>query len=420
MKKKSSSQFAFFDLRVLKENKMKKQINPSTKAHLLRSAFVPLLLLAVCVIPFALAQQTGKKPLAQRTYVDDVLLTVPYGSPTFTLTPTVCSPDWQIVPSPNQSTRGHELKSVAAVSSTDVWAVGFYAPESLFITQTLAEHWDGTQWSVVPIPNGGTGDNQLNSVAVVSSTDVWAVGFYNSQPRGPFQALVEHWDGTQWIVVPGPHPGNTYDFLSSVAVVSSTDIWAVGLYNNESGVEQTLVEHWDGTSWSVVPSPNPGTIGNYLNSVGVVSSTDVWAVGVYLDDPLIEQTLVEHWDGTSWSVVPSPNQGTNANLLRSVGVVSSTDVWAVGLYLDPPQPAQTLIEHWDGTSWNLTPSPNGTGNNDLKSVGVVSSTDVWAVGFYNLEPFVSDSQTLVERYNPCVRPTPTPRQHPTPHPRPTP
>jgi hypothetical protein len=469
MKKKSSSQFAFFDLRVLKENKMKKQINPSTKAHLLRSAFVPLLLLAVCVIPFALAQQTGKKPLAPRTYVDDVLLTVPYGSPTFTLTPTVCSPDWVIVPSPNQSTRSHELKSVAAVSSTDVWAVGFYTPESLFITQTLAEHWDGTQWSVVPspnqgtdsnsltsvavvsssdvwavgyyfsagyqtlaehwdgtqwsvvpIPNGGTGDNQLNSVAVVSSTDVWAVGFYNSQPRGPFQALVEHWDGTQWIVVPGPHPGNTYDFLSSVAVVSSTDVWAVGLYNNESGVEQTLVEHWDGTSWSVVPSPNPGTIGNYLNSVGVVSSTDVWAVGVYLDDPLIEQTLVEHWDGTSWSVVPSPNQGTNANLLRSVGVASSTDVWAVGLYLDPPQPAQTLIEHWDGTSWNLTPSPNGTGNNDLKSVGVVSSTDVWAVGFYNLEPFVSDSQTLVERYNPCVRPTPTPRQHPTPHPRPTP
>ena len=35
---------------------MKKQINPTIKAHLIRSAFYVLLLLAVCVIPFALAQ----------------------------------------------------------------------------------------------------------------------------------------------------------------------------------------------------------------------------------------------------------------------------------------------------------------------------------------------------------------------------
>src|SRR5262249_17073406 len=37
---------------------MKEQINPSIKAHLLRSALIVLSLLAVCVIPFALAQRT--------------------------------------------------------------------------------------------------------------------------------------------------------------------------------------------------------------------------------------------------------------------------------------------------------------------------------------------------------------------------
>jgi hypothetical protein len=439
---------------------MKKQINPSTKAHLLRSAFIPLLLLAVCVIPFALARQTGKKPLAPRTYVDDVLLTVPYESPTSP----VCSPDWQIIPSPNQSTKGNDLKSVAVVSSTDVWAVGYYTPESLFITQTLAEHWDGTQWSavpspnqgtdsnslssvavvsstdvwavgfyfgasayqtlaehwdgthwsIVPIPNQATGDNQLNSVAVVSPTDVWAVGYYNSEPRGPFQALVEHWDGTQWSIVPAPHPGNTYDWLLSVAVVSSTDVWAVGNYDNDSGAEQALVEHWDGTSWSVVPSPNQGTIGNTLYSVGVVSSTDVWAVGFYYNDSVVEQTLVEHWDGESWSIVPSPNQGTHGNFLRSVRVVSSTHVWAVGVYLDDSETAHTLVEHWDGTSWSIVPSPNqGTHGNWFNSVGVVSSTDVWAVGSYEQGVTFNDFQTLVERYNPCP-PTPTPTPTPTP------
>jgi hypothetical protein len=40
------------------QNQMKKQVNPSIKAHLLKSSSIVLVLLAVCVIPFALAQQT--------------------------------------------------------------------------------------------------------------------------------------------------------------------------------------------------------------------------------------------------------------------------------------------------------------------------------------------------------------------------
>jgi hypothetical protein len=41
--------------------KYEKQINPTTKAHLIRGAFYLLLLLAVCVIPFALAQRNTTK-----------------------------------------------------------------------------------------------------------------------------------------------------------------------------------------------------------------------------------------------------------------------------------------------------------------------------------------------------------------------
>jgi hypothetical protein len=45
---------------------MKKQINPTIKAHLTRSAFYVILLLAVCVIPFALAQRnTTKRSVAK-------------------------------------------------------------------------------------------------------------------------------------------------------------------------------------------------------------------------------------------------------------------------------------------------------------------------------------------------------------------
>jgi hypothetical protein len=53
---------------------MKKQLNPSVKAHLLRRGFYLILLLAICVIPFALGQRATTKQSA----VADPL---PLGSP---------------------------------------------------------------------------------------------------------------------------------------------------------------------------------------------------------------------------------------------------------------------------------------------------------------------------------------------------
>ena len=43
---------------------MKKQINPTIKAHLIRGAFYLLLLLAVCAVPLALAQRNTKRGVA--------------------------------------------------------------------------------------------------------------------------------------------------------------------------------------------------------------------------------------------------------------------------------------------------------------------------------------------------------------------
>src|SRR5207248_4313678 len=110
-------------------------------------------------------------------------------------------------------------------------------------------------------------------------------------------------------------------------------IWAVG-----DLVSQTLVLHWDGSSWSIVPSPSPGS-SNYLRGVAAVSSNDVWAVGDYSGG-----TLVLHWNGAKWSIVPSPGTAQ----LKRVAVVAANDVWAVGNYYN--NGVQTQIEHWDGSS----------------------------------------------------------------------
>src|SRR5207248_3047287 len=98
-------------------------------------------------------------------------------------------------------------------------------------------------------------------------------------------------------------------------------------YTNNASVGQTLVEHWNGSSWSVISSPDVGTSSNSLNDVAVASGNDVWAVGYYADNS-VHKTLIEHWDGNAWSVIPSPNMGTSNNYLHGVQAAASNDVWA--------------------------------------------------------------------------------------------
>ena len=113
----------------------------------------------------------------------------------------------------------------------------------------------------------------LDAVAATSASDAWAVGGYSTSTVG--RALIEHWNGTQWCRVPSPQPG-TSDGLTGVAAISPTDAWAVGTY----GIFKTLILHWDGTAWAKVPSPNPSSVGiNQLDAVAGTSATDAWAVG---------------------------------------------------------------------------------------------------------------------------------------------
>ena len=69
---------------------------------------------------------------------------------------------------------------------------------------------------------------------------------------------------------------------------------------------------WNGSTWSVVTSPNAGTGSNYLYGVAAVSVSDIWAVGYYTTTGTLQQTLTLHWDGAAWTQVPSPSPGSTA------------------------------------------------------------------------------------------------------------
>ncbi len=212
-------------------------------------------------------------------------------------------------------------------------------------------------------------------------------------------------------MIASPNPGaGTSNYLNGVSALATNDVWAVGNYVNGSNNGQTLVEHWDGTAWSVMPSPNVGASTNELSALSALTINDVWAVG-YFENGTARQALIEHWNGAVWSVIASPNPGAGGSWLFGVSALTNNDAWAVGYQYNGSND-QTLLEHWNGSAWNVVTSSNLGATAELIGVAAVSAGDVWAVGYYDNAGSSTD-QTLAEQYISCP-PSPTPIRSATP------
>jgi len=297
---------------------------------------------------------------------------------------------WSLVRSPNATNGYNLLNGVAVVAANDVWTVGQAANGSTY--STLVEHWNGVAWSIVPSPNVAGNSNILEAISVVSANDIWAVG-YSSDSSFNNHSLTMHWNGATWSIVPSPTVND--DILFGVDAVASNDVWAVGRSFQEA---KTLTIHWDGFNWSIVPSPN-GIGDNILFGVAAIASNNVWAVG----NAGSSSTLAEHWDGTTWSIVTTPDFNPNATNQVLVGIValSSNNIWTAGQYIVPLQGSAqyTLTENWDGLNWNFVPSPNApNSNNRLHGITATPNGTLWAVGTTGV--FTRPERTLILRKNP--------------------
>jgi hypothetical protein len=224
--------------------------------------------------------------------------------------------------------------------------------------------------------------NQLLSVDAVSQNDVWAVG-WSQDPNGPPYAkrtLIQHFDGSNWSIVGSPNPLNDIDsVLHAVSAVSANDVWAVGGTHNGKLPGRSLIEHWDGVQWKIVPSPSPDNQFNELRGVAALAANDVWAVGyrggTKSTTPI--ETFVLHWDGSSWTQVASPNVSGGANQLFGITAIAANDMWAVGSFAGAP-----LAMHWNGNSWSISSLPvsSGLSTEFLNAVSGVAANDVWTVG----------------------------------------
>jgi hypothetical protein len=293
------------------------------------------------------------------------------------------------------------LASVSASGPEEAWAVGTFENQQA-INTPLAEHWTGTTWTRVHVPDPAPAQGAtLSGVDDLSPGNAWAVGSRHGL------TLIEHWNGTAWSIVPSPDPATGIpgdgDMLTSISGTGPNDLWAAGDEVNEATMTITMLfEHWNGAKWRAVTT----TLGGDALAITAVSPGNVFAVGE-AGEPVT--AAATHWNGTTWSSVPTGVNipGAGQTQLTGISADSAGDVQASG-YADNVKGQNFRVPYvlrWTGTKFVMTRVPNphtkagnvGGEGSLLEGITVLSPADAWVVGAtFGLD---GEVRTLTEQFN---------------------
>ena len=318
---------------------------------------------------------------------------------------------------------GGGLFDATCINGSDCWAVGaVVASGAPNPTGTLIEHWDGTGWSAVPSPSPsgpGVVGAILSSVSCASASSCFAVGYATDAAGNNLTDVTEQWNGSTWSIVPGAATGQAFDQLLGVQCPSAGNCWAVGNAGPAQQMSeflpvfpgvlgnQGLIEHWDGSAWSIVPSvTEPAPNGGYLRGLECVSASECWASGATTEGSgTASGILMEHWDGSTWTDVSASVPGSmSPGILAGISCVSATQCWAAGStgsFNNGGSGAnlQSVVEYWNGSSWSVQPSPQVTALSFLNSVSCLPNVGCLADGSTLTNPGNGDPQlrSLIEQ-----------------------
>jgi hypothetical protein len=289
-----------------------------------------------------------------------------------------------------------DLLGVSSSGANDAWAIGYYRIQR-YTFYPLALQWNGTAWTTSASATSALpGDTVLNGVTDINPTDAYAFG--DNSPLASGELAHWNGTTWSQVTYPLPTNTGYDQTLNAISADGPNDVWAIGEYLlqvSQTNLRwETFALHWNGSTWSDVPMPLvPGSDNLFtyqINSMDAISPTNVWAVGGSGDNAspyggTPSNTLIEHWNGTAWSVVPSPSTGTNDNL-TGVTESATNNLWAVGY--DTPSGAtqpQTLTLNYNGTAWTTVASPDQGSPSVLTSASTTpGAAIVWAVAYSGL------------------------------------
>ena len=235
-------------------------------------------------------------------------------------------------------------------------------------------------WKIVQSPNATLSGGRLESVSCSSPGACTAVGS-NLDKSGINVTLAERWNGTTWQRQPTPNPSEdttpaVAPDLLGVSCPARNFCEAVGTYHLGSA-KVSLAEAWNGRSWRWQQIPVPaGSDSAGLSAVSCTSSQFCEVVGSY-QGRLGTALLAARWNGTSWRLQLPPSPGrAQSEAFSAVSCTSSTfcEAWGGG---NQGAPGPAVAERWNGTSWRMQAVPS---NAAMSSVSCVSATFCDAVG----------------------------------------
>lgn len=257
-----------------------------------------------------------------------------------------CEPVWRNVSVPEAYS---DIK-IDAVSPTDAWAMA----------RTQLLHWDGYTWSYPPGPDAFEMWMPVE-ILMEASDSVWAIG--NVTILG---WAGHYWNGTEWTHFtwpdrPDARPSASEQLVTDISLIGPGEAWVVSHFSSMGYSKQTLdacrgASCTTQSTWVWNQQSGPST---WIAEIGGATG-DVWVVGAAYEEDDSVSSYSEHWNGTEWEDVSTPNIGGLVEVKR----ISPSDVWATSL---------TGVIHWDGSEWEIVPSPGGA-----RILEVVSPTDIWA------------------------------------------
>jgi hypothetical protein len=251
---------------------------------------------------------------------------------------------WKEVTPPSKNGTA-QLESVSCPPTGACFAVGYY--ENGLTLTALAYRWDGS-WSIQPAPSPGS-FARLDDVSCSSATSCTAVGVSSNG------TLAEHWNGTKWTLQGTPNPsGGSNPALTSVSCVPSGVCTAVGQYTTSDG-EAVLAERWNGTTWRIQPAPSPNAGNIQVTGVSCATGSACMAVGTSVpsvSNPGPDSPFAEQWTAAGgWSILSTPTVAEQNTELAGVSCSAATACVAVGS--SDVDSSSTFVVRWDGTSWTI-------------------------------------------------------------------
>jgi hypothetical protein len=287
------------------------------------------------------------------------------------------------------------LHAVSCVSGTaassSCIAVGNYENAITQVGLTLAESWHGSSWVIQPTPNpAGSSTAELSAVSCTVTTSCEAVGQY-SDPGGSVEyPLAEGWNGTAWTIQPTPALG-IGGILAGVSCAGASFCIAIGLYFTSSYGVVNIAEEWNGTAWSQLPA-STSFGGGQIGPVSCPSVHYCVVVGGNLDTGDAVSLI---WNDGTWSSVPVPSPaGDSSVALDAVSCFSASACTAVGSAFNAGGTQQVVAERWNGTAWAVQQAHNrGDTGSQLTGVSCPTATSCTAIGNSGL------ADTLAEGWN---------------------